>query len=274
VKSVAKKKVKKIAPKRDKTTGRFLKSQKSEIGSQKLELKLSGAGKEQFRELTEEIVKLAAADAEIDTHLSDLFKKYPRIKAAWTDAITERVEAVLKSKFAGPIQTQKDYRNITFNQLVEITGKTRRCIYDWLRKGLPRNADKTFNLSAFIHWFEKYTIEKLPAQVVASINPLAKMKADRLEIDLARQRNQLLERTEVMAGMLARHQNLLNSFSHKAEDLALLCNGQPQAKITEILSSFFNEVLKRQCQVPEALCLPPNAAQQFSELLSGLVVSE
>lgn len=220
----------------------------------------------QLTALAAELKSVAALDSQFEEHFE--LEKYPRVKKALEAAVGQRVEEIIRQRLAGP--GVKDYRKITLQQLTEITGKTRRTIYDWLKKGLPRNADGTFDLGSFINWFEKYTIEKLPANVVEAINPLQAKKAERLDIDLARQRNQLLNRGEVMAGQIARHQTLINSLSHKAEELALLANGQPQAKIAELLNGFFDEVLKQQCQVPEVLQLPEEKTKQFAELLNGL----
>lgn len=227
-----------------------------------------GKNKRRFRALARELRSLAAADAEIDSHLASIFEKHPRIKVAWDQGIAQRVEEVIRDKFTEA--SLKDYRRITLKQLVEITGRTRRTIYDWLKKGLQRNADGSFYLPIFLTWFERYTIEKLPPKAVAATNPLQAMKAERLELDLARQRNQLLDRGEVIAGQIARYQNLMNSLTHKAEELALLCNGQPQAKMAELLNNFFDEVLHQQCQVPEELRLPEDAEKQLVKLLKNL----
>jgi len=221
-----------------------------------------------IRALARELRSLAAADAEIDSHLASIFEKHPRIKIAWDQGIAQRVEEVIRDKFTEA--DLKDYRRVTLKQLVEITGRTRRTIYDWLKKGLQRNADGSFYLPSFLIWFERYTIEKLPPKAVAAANPLQAMKAERLEMDLARQRNQLLDRGEVIAGQIARYQNLMNSLTHKAEELALLANGQPKGKIAEMLNDFFDEVLRQQCQVPEELRLPEEAERQFAKLLRSL----
>ena len=50
-----------------------------------------------------------------------------------------------------------DFSRITILQLAELTGKTRQTIHDWHTKfGLPRNADKTFDLSIFLSWHKKF----------------------------------------------------------------------------------------------------------------------
>ena len=260
VKKTARGKIKKSAKGRDK--------KKPAKSRDKSKSKKSSIEQRRIRALARELKSIAAIDAEFDSHLSDIFDKYPRVKKAWEDELSQRVEDAIVRKFPG--EMQKDYRRITLKQLVEITGRTRRTIYDWLKKGLQRNADGSFYLPIFLTWFERYTIEKLPPKAVAAANPLQAMKAERLELDLAQARNQLLDRGEVIAGQIARYQNLMNSLTHKAEELALLCNGQPQAKMAEMLNLFFDEVLRQQCQVPEELRLPPEAEKQFAKLLTNL----
>jgi len=223
------------------------------------------ASSEQIRAITAELEKLAEAEAQ-----TDIFEKYPRIQAAWEKAIARHFEAFFKENLLGAGQPG-DLHHISLSQIIEITGRGRRTIYDWIGKGLPRNADGSFDLVLFLKWFEKYTIRKLPPQAVATaVNPLQAAKAQRLEIDLARVKNQLLDRNEVMAGQLARHQNLINSLNNKAEELALISHGQPQDKIAEILNNFFDELLGQQCQVPAELQLPPAAEKMFAELLENL----
>lgn len=59
-------------------------------------------------------------------------------------------------------------RIVTFNpeamttqQLVEVSGRSRQTIHRWCTKHrLPRNPDGTFNLTDFIFWLEKWTLEK------------------------------------------------------------------------------------------------------------------
>jgi hypothetical protein len=77
-----------------------------------------------------------------------------------------------------------------------------------------------------------------------------------------------------MAGIIARHQNLINALKHKAEELARDAAGQPQAKIMEMLNDFFDGMLRQQCSVPEQLKLPADIAEQFSELLRKLIIDK
>ena len=170
-------------------------------------VKGQSAEDKQFAALAAEFKSVTLIDSQFEKHFK--LKKYPLIKQALEAAVRHRIEDIIREQFVAAIQ--KDYRKITLAQLVEITGKTRRTIYDWINKGLPRNADGSFHLPSFIGWFEKYTIEKLPAKVVTEINPRQTFKAKQLEIDLKRIRKEI----EVMAGQIARHQNLINSLITK-----------------------------------------------------------
>ena len=226
----------------------------------------------QLAALAAELKRLAAMDEQFESHFEGILEKYPRVKTAWEQAISQRVEDAIRLRFA--TASQKDYRRITLQQLVEITGRTRITIYNWVNKGLARNADGSFYLPTFLAWFEKYTVSKLPPSVIAEINPLTKLKERRLQKDLDLADHQLLKRDEVMAGQIARHQNLINAFSHKAEEVAMLAVGQPQEKIAELLNNLFDEVLRAQCQVPEQLQLPEEKAGQFRELLESLKIKD
>lgn len=262
--------------------------------------------------------------ASLDSHLEEHFEleKHPRVKSALEKAVSDRVEDIIKHRFAGPVQ--KDFRKVTlaqlkritgktrrciydwigkglpreadgtfmlnkfvewitrpvqgncwkvtFAQLKELTGKSRRCIYDWIRKGLPREADGNFSLPGFFGWFETYTIEKLPAKAAAEISPFQAEKMKKLRIDIAESENRLLDRGEVLAGQIARHQNLISAFTHKAEEIAMLATASPKAqdKIEKALNRFFDDVLRQQCQVGEELKLPEEKARQFEKLLQGL----
>jgi hypothetical protein len=219
--------------------------------------------------LASELKQVSALDSQLEEHFD--IEKYPRVKQALEEAVSARVEDIIRQRFAELGGRQKDYRYVTLAQLIELMGITRRTPYDWVKKGLPREADGTFFLPTFIKWFEKYTIEKLPAHVVEEINPLQAKKAERLEIDLRRARNELLPRVEVMAGQVARHQNLINTFSNKAEELAREMHGQPETVIAGMLGDFFDEVLKAQCQIGSELKLPEEIEVKFRELLNNLL---
>jgi len=220
-----------------------------------------------LRKLAAELKSIAAMDSKFD-ELFDL-EKYPRVKTALERAVAQRVEEIIKEKFSSI--KKRDYRRVSLQQLIEITKKGRRTIYFWLAKGLSREDDGFFWLPKFFEWYEKYMSDKiydrLPAQ---KMNPYQLSRVQKLKMDIARQQNQLLERPVVIAGQVARHQNLVNSFTNKAEELAIMLAGLPQAQIQKQLNEFFDEILRQQCSVGEELCLPEKQNQKLKELLSEL----
>ena len=59
------------------------------------------------------------------------------------------------------MKTESEFSHITVHQLAEITSKTIQTIYRWRVKcGLPRNADKTFDLRVFFLWYEEFILKK------------------------------------------------------------------------------------------------------------------
>ncbi|MGA1979477.1 MAG: hypothetical protein ABSG99_02775 [Sedimentisphaerales bacterium] len=227
---------------------------------------------DEFAALAAELKSVAALDSQFDEHFD--LDKHPRVKAALEQAVSARVEDIIRQRFAGlgAKKTHKDYRRVTFDQLAEIAGVKRRTVYFWIdNKGLKREDDGSFWLPTFFGWFEEYTkgkvLERLPDR---QMNPYQAGRAKELAMHIAKEEHQLLDRTEVMAGQVARHQNLINSFTHKAEELAMEAHGQPEAVIAKMLGDFFDEVLRQQCQVGEQLHLPEEKAKQFGELLRNL----
>ncbi len=72
-----------------------------------------------------------------------------------------------------------DFRHLPIKLMVELTGKSRQTIYAWYSKhGLQRNADKTFDLTVFLNWFEKFTLKKAtrPAAIPEKVEPGEKQK--------------------------------------------------------------------------------------------------
>ena len=46
--------------------------------------------------------------------------------------------------------------NVTQQDLISLTGKSRQTIFDWTRAGMPRNPDKSYNLSEVIRWIRNF----------------------------------------------------------------------------------------------------------------------
>jgi len=177
----------------------------------------------------------------------------------------KQVEAILRREI---VNSGLDTGRITIEQMTEITAKTRQTIHAWYsRHGCPRNSDKTFNLTAFLGWFEEFCTQKTRGSKAIETDPFKARKTEKLELEIARQRGQLLDRSIVIAGFLARWQGLVNATSHKSDDLGMTCGHQPAAKIAETLEEFFAQLRGQMCQIPEELRLSKPAAEKLKELL-------
>jgi len=46
--------------------------------------------------------------------------------------------------------------NITQQDLIGLTGKSRQAIFNWTKAGMPRNKDKSYSLAAVMRWLPGY----------------------------------------------------------------------------------------------------------------------
>jgi len=184
----------------------------------------------------------------------------------------KQIEMLLRQEIGRP---RADLQHLSIGQMVELTGKSRQTIHDWVTKhGLIRNSDRTFDLQAFVRWLEEFTVKKINGgngrAVGAELDPLKKVKAEKIEIELKMQKGNLLDRDQVMAGQMARHQILVNTLARKASDLGMLCQSQSAEAIAKILDGFFEDLRRELCEVPEQLQLPAAIAEKFRKLLAEL----
>ena len=184
----------------------------------------------------------------------------------------KQIEMLLRQEIGRP---RADLTRLSIGQMVELTGKTRQTIHDWVVKhGLGRNADRTFDLKVFVQWLEEFAVKKMNGSagrfVGAETDPLKVAKTERLQLELEKQKGNLLDRNQVIAGQMARQQTLVNTLDRKASDLAMLCQGQSAEAITKVLDGFFEDLRREQCQIPEQLQLPAAIAKKFRKLMDEL----
>lgn len=166
-----------------------------------------------------------------------------------------------------------DPSRITTPQLTEITGRARQRIHEWYTKfGLPRNSDNTFDLSIFLGWFEGFIIKKTSAgkEAAAELDPLKAMKAEKLKVDLASHRNELLDRTEVIISLVSWAQHIISFCERGVEELSRLCSSQPREKIAEIQRRFFRDLHTETGKIPRELRLPAAKERELVEFLKSL----
>lgn len=217
-----------------------------------------------------------------DEEVGDLWDQtrlevYIEIKAAIVEAAKEGKPAAVRAVESFLLDEKErpgfDPARITVLQLTELTGKARQRIHEWYTKfGLPRNADKTFDLGIFLAWYEEFLLKKAsvgkePASV---LDPLKAMKAEKLKVELASHRNDLLDRSEVIIGQVAWVQNIVTFCKRGVEEFSRLCSSQPREKIAEIAQGFFRDLHIEAAKVPKELRLPAAMERELIEFLQRL----
>ena len=166
-----------------------------------------------------------------------------------------------------------DLSRISILQLTEITGRSRQTIHEWFTKfGMPRNVDKTFDLSIFLAWFEEFLLrgsEKMEGPEI-QLDPLKAMKAEKLRVELARHRNEILDRNEVMISLVAWAQHIVSFCERGNVELSRLCVGQPREKIIEIHKRFFQDLHAETARVPKELHLPDDKEKELVAFMNSL----
>jgi len=219
---------------------------------------------------------------EEDAEVGDLWEQtqievYIEIKTAIIEAAKEgkadavrAVENFLLEEKEHPVF---DTSHITILQLTELIGKTRKTIHEWHTKfGLPRNADKTFDLSIFFAWFEEYLLKRISVgeKSVAALDPLRAMRAEKLRVELASHRNELVDRNDIIIGQVAWVQNIISICDRNVEELSRLCCNQPREKIEEIHRVFFRDLHSAAVHIPKELRLPAAQERKLKKILQEL----
>jgi len=215
-----------------------------------------------------------------DVEVGDLWEQtqlelYIEIKVAIVEAAKEgKADAVRAvEKFLLEEKDGSDLSHITTIQLTEITGKARQRIHEWVTKfGLPRNDDKTFDLGIFFAWYEGFLLKRIsaPKESATMLDPLKAMKAEKLKVELASHRNQLLDRNKVIIGQVAWVQNIVSFCERGIEELSRLCSSQPRGKIAEIARGFFRDLHSEAAKVPKELRLTAAKEKELIEFLQKL----
>jgi hypothetical protein len=166
-----------------------------------------------------------------------------------------------------------DLARITINQLVELMGRRRQTIHEWFTKcGMPRNADKTFNLRVFLAWFEDFLLSKSGKGEVPEIvlGPYQAMKVEKLKMELARHRNETLDRKAVIIQLVAWAQHIVSYCNRHNEELSRLCIGQPRERVLEIHKQFFRDFHASIARVPKELRLSDDKEKELVAFLLSL----
>ena len=185
------------------------------------------------------------------------------------------VESYLREEKNTNIQ-QIDLVRLRQVDLVNLLGTTRPSLNEWENKyRMPRNSDKTYSLKDVLAWYIEYMkIKNDTGSSKLSTDKLRDLKAKQMELDLSEREGELLERKQVIAGFIARWQNIINSFNTKKREIAIMLHGQTINGIEDILSRFFADIQNEQLNVPDFLKLPKEAEFKLIECMEIITVKD
>ena len=167
-----------------------------------------------------------------------------------------------------PATAGLDTRHLMQKEIAELFGVDRMTVKLWNDKhGCPRNTDGSYHLADVIRWWKDYEKRKSGGKLLPA-DKLRDLKAEEKELDLAARRYELLDREEVIAGLVARWQNIVASFKYKGRELAVMIHSQTVDQIEMILSRFFEELQSEWLKLPEFLHLSEAASEKLAECLN------
>ena len=188
-------------------------------------------------------------------------------------AAIRAIEVCLRDDAESPLVSGTDLSRMTVPQMADVFGIHRQTVYQWYNsEALPRNADGTFDLKTTIRWYGEFVLTKAARgrDITATKDPLRTIKAQQLALDLERQRGELLDRATVIAGQVARFDNIVRALDRLTREIATMVVNQPAERIKEILSDWRREVIAAQRQIPEELELPVEAGEALAGVYEKL----
>lgn len=227
--------------------------------------KLGLANGEALREILD--TDAEAADIWGQTRLDTILDARAALLAAAKDGNTTAIRTVenylREEKQASGGGADLDH--LTQKDICELLAVTRVTLADW-QKGhrMPRNADRSYNLSAVIGWYADFLKSKASGPAPPA-DTLRDMKAEKMRLEVRRQKGELLDRVEVVGGFVARWQMLVGAFTYKRRELAMMLHGQTADGIEQILGRFFEDRQAELLEVPEFLRLPATAEKKLAE---------
>jgi hypothetical protein len=215
-----------------------------------------------------------SADIWSQTRLDTILAAREALLAAAKEGNQTAIRAVenylREEKQAATAGLSMDLMHLSQKQLYELVGTTKVTLLEWEKKhGLPRNSDKTYDLRVFLDWYGKFCQRK-GAVKIEPADKLRDLKAAKMQVELAERKGQLLPREDVVAGLVARVQAMVSAFSYKRRELASMCHGQTVEGIEDILGRFFEELQRKQLELPEVLELPEAAEAKLLECMEIL----
>jgi len=229
------------------------------------------------RELTED----AELGAEWSAGQAEYTRRYQRMLhaeaekgsvAALREIAANRQAETRATRPAG----EPDPAAVSLGFLAKALNTTRQTLHNWSKEDipLPRNPDGTYALPAAITWWHRRAMsaetggerggerdrdEQLKAQ-----------KIEKLSLENAARRGELLDRRLVTGGYVARAQQFVRWLEGRSASLTSRIQGQPPKKMMATLDADFAELRRTMMHPPEVLRLQGEAATLLGKLMKAM----
>ncbi len=228
--------------------------------------------------------KLLADDAEAvavwnQAHIDTVVEMKREFRKQASAGKRHAMEMVLRAMRNDLVRPEVDFNRVSLADVVAVCRITRQTVHTWVSQfAAPQNADGTYSLVALWQWYEGFIAQKIDVgkvRVPTEVSdPTRKLKADKLTLELGLMAGTLLNRDEVVAGILARHQQFLNAVNGKAEEMAIALAGQPSDVVVAALQEFFDGIKGELCYVPDELRLDDKAKVIMMQLMEAIGATE
>lgn len=157
-------------------------------------------------------------------------------------------------------------------------GVSRQTVHEWLKEGMPRNADKTYNLPEVLAW----RMERIGAQAAAGgggtseREELARLNARKKALQIKQMERQLVSSDQAMAWKLWTAWKVCGWLDANIEKMCMDLAGLTPDRVKTVLDQHFAAMRKQACERPENYrqMLPEGIAEKFAAILKELEGSD
>ncbi len=168
---------------------------------------------------------------------------------------------------------EPDPAAVTLGFLAKALNTTRQTLHNWGKEDnpLPRNPDGTYPLPAALAWWHRRAMSAETGGEKGDRDEMLKAeKIEKLRLENAARRGELLDRRLVAAGVVARAQQVVSWLEGRSASLTSRIQGQPPKRMMATLDGDFAELRRTMMRPPEWLRLEGEAATLLGKLMKVL----
>jgi hypothetical protein len=161
----------------------------------------------------------------------------------------------------------------TVPELEPLVGVSKVTVFEWLKQGLPRNADKSFSLPAVFKWMIE-RVGSRPQQPAIAVNPLADKKARKLQIEIEQAEKKLVPRLSVEMGFIFYASAFHAVLERKEGELpGLLADCKGEEEIMNLIRTHFEQIRQVVLQMPDDIAaeLPAAALERMKRAMDVVI---